>query len=99
MTAFGRWIVSISYEGEINDIIHLYSLKKQGRCIHIMYDMRKRQYKLLQRSVNKKLLSDTKLTKDIIQLIIVGDLSRDLTQVLQTAPDVQCQQVTRCLRL
>ncbi len=40
-----------------------------------------------------ELLPDTKLTKNIIQLILIRDLPGDLTQVMQAAADIQGQQV------
>ena len=40
-------------------------------------------------------LSDTELTKDIIQLILSGDLTGNFAQVMKRAADVQCQQIAR----
>jgi len=39
----------------------------------------------------KTLLSDTKLTEDIIELVFGGDLSGDLAEVLQSAVDIEGQ--------
>ena len=41
------------------------------------------------------LLSDAKLTKDVVQHILVADLARDLAEIMQTPADVECDQVSR----
>ena len=39
------------------------------------------------------LLSNTKLTENIIQLVLVGDLAGYFAQILQAPADIQCQQI------
>ena len=41
------------------------------------------------------LLPDTKLRKNKIQLIFIGDLPRDRSEVMQALPDIQREQVAR----
>ncbi len=43
----------------------------------------------------KLLLPNTKLTKNIIQLVFIGDLAGDLAEVLQTPPDIKGHKVRR----
>ena len=40
-----------------------------------------------------RLLPNTELTKYKIQLIFIGDLPRDGSEVVQALPDIQCQEI------
>ena len=43
--------------------------------------------------INNTLLSNTELTKNILQQVLCGDLSGDFPQMMQGLPDVQGKQV------
>jgi hypothetical protein len=38
-------------------------------------------------------LSDAELAEDVIQLIFICDLTRDLAEIMKALPDVGCNQV------
>ena len=40
-------------------------------------------------NIEAGLLSDTKLTKNIIQLVFISDLARDLSEIMETTPDIK----------
>ena len=42
----------------------------------------------------KNLLSNTKLTKYIIQLILIGDLAGDFAEIVETAANIQRYQIS-----
>ena len=41
----------------------------------------------------RRLFADTKLTKDKIQLVFVGNAAGDLTKVIQTLADINCEEI------
>jgi len=47
------------------------------------------QYTENNKTKKLKLLPDTELTEYPVQLLVIGDLTGDLTQKLQAAPDVE----------